>query len=398
MKGFNKQLFSEILERYNSGRASKEEVKYLEAYYNLFENNPDFLNEKNEPAIKELVKLKVDHQIDLYEEGIGLLPLKKRGTFTLSFQRYAAAAVLMIAVSLGTYFALKRNSKSIDALAVHQDHSPGSNKAILTLANGKKIVLDKDAKGEIAKQQGISIANTPDGQLIYTVVANGDNATIHLNTISTPKGGQYQVVLSDGSKVWLNSASSITYPTAFDAKQRLVELTGEAYFEVAKNKKSPFSVKTAQQTVEVLGTHFNINSYNDEPVLKTTLLEGSVKVFTANDQAVLSPGQQLRLHHNGNASGQAANSISIENNVDLDKVVAWKNGVFSFEHEDLKSIMRQVSRWYNVDVIYTGPVSEEKFFGEISRNSNLSEVFKILEFNNVHFEMQGKTIKVSGNP
>lgn len=392
MKGFNKQLFHEILGRYNSGKASKEEVRYLEAYYNLFENDPDFLNEDNETSVKASVKLKVDDQIDLYQDTTGQGLSKKRSRFIVSYPHYALAAVLLITLSVSTYFLLKRNSNPVAALAIPEDHSPGGNQAILTLASGKRIVLDKNAKGEIAKQQGISIANTPDGQLIYTVMAAGDNK-VHLNTISTPKGGQYQVVLSDGTRVWLNSASSITYPTAFEAKQRMVELTGEAYFEVARNEKSPFSVKTAVQTVEVLGTHFNINSYADEPLLKTTLLEGAVKVFTANDQAVLSAGQQARINHL-----QPGSRINVADHIDLDKVIAWKNGVFSFENEDLKSIMRQVSRWYNVNVVYTGPVSEEKFFGEISRNSNLSEVFKILEFNNVHFELQGKTIKVSANP
>lgn len=394
MKGFNKELFLEILERYNSGKATREEVQYLEAYYNLFEINDDFLNDDNEKSIKETIKLSVDHAINVYE-GIAKGAGTNAGIFKMSFLRYAAAAMALIMLSIGTYFILRNGNDTSQQLAVHHELSPGTNKAILTLANGKKIVLDKSANGEIAKQPGISIANTPDGQIVYTVIPTNDNPAngmdISSNTISTPKGGQYQVVLSDGTRVWLNSASSISYPTIFSKEERLVELNGEAYFEVAKNKKVPFRVKNRTQIIEVLGTHFNVNSYTDEPVMRTTLLEGSVKISTGNDQAILVPGQQARVNKSGT-------DVSVESNINTDKVVAWKNGVFSFENDDLKSVMRQITRWYDVNVVYSGPLPNEKFFGEISRNSNLSEVFKILELNNVHFDVVGKTIKVSVNP
>lgn len=398
MKGFNKQLFAEILVRYNSGKASKEEVRYIEAYYNLFEINAE-LDDDNLQNIKDAVKLKVEQQIDSYENN-NSKPNTRR-IVKISMQQYAAAAVIFITVSIGTYFLLQRQDKQPAHIAVQADHSPGSNKAILTLANGKKIVLDKSANREIVQLPGMTIKNTSDGQIIYTITADQSiveadqsraeaGKAMRLNTISTSRGGQYQVVLSDGTRVWLNSASSITYPTTFDHKQRLVELHGEAYFEVAKNKNVPFSVKTAQQTVEVLGTHFNINSYTDEPLLKTTLLEGSVKVVAGDNQVILTPGQQLKLNF-------LQSSMKVDNHVDLDKVLAWKNGVFSFENEDLKSIMRQVARWYNVDVVYSGIIANDKFFGEISRNSNLSQVLKILELNNVHFDITGKTIRVSEN-
>ncbi len=394
MKAFNKKLFLEILERYNSGKASREESRYLEAYYNLFEISDDFLADNNEKSIKEAIKLRIDQEIDQYEGRIRSVEAGGR-IFKISFLRYAAAAIALMMLSIGTYIILRNGNDPSAQLAVHHELSPGTNKAILTLANGKKIVLDKSANGEIAKQPGISIENTPDGQIVYTVIPSKDSQVkgndMSSNTISTPKGGQYQVVLSDGTRVWLNSASSISYPTTFSKEERLVELNGEAYFEVAKNKKVPFRVKTNVQIVEVLGTHFNINSYADEPVMKTTLLEGVVKISTGNDQAILAPGQQARVNKSGT-------HLSVESNINTDKVVAWKNGVFSFENDDLKSVMRQIARWYDVDVVYSGPLPGEKFFGEISRNSNLSEVFKILELNNVHFDVVGKTIRVSGNP
>lgn len=403
MKGFNKQLFLEILERYNSGKASKEEVQYLEAYYNMFEINRDFLNDENEQNIKDSLKLKIDHQINLHESKSVNGKLNERGTFKMSFQRYAAAAVALIVLSVGTYFIVKKEDNSSLKLAAYNDLSPGGNKAILTLANGKKIVLDGAANGEIAKQPGIRISKTADGQIVYTVVAEeGVQNNTAFNTISTPKGGQYQVVLPDGTRVWLNSASSLKYPAAFSGNRRLVELNGEAYFEVAKvfinnepnatntAKRQSFIVKTDKQEVEVLGTHFNISAYDDEPVLKTTLLEGSVKVSYENSSNIIIPGQQVKVYRSGAEP-------HIINNINIDKEIAWKNGIFSFENDDLKTIMRQISRWYNLNVVYSGSLPDEKFYGEISRNSNLSEVFKILELNNVQFEIEGKTVTVSSN-
>lgn len=403
MKAFNKQLFLEILERYNAGKASPQEAEYLTAYYNLFETKPDFLQDENEKEIKDAVKLKVDARIELYNTHADLdgtkdeMPevVKTTPRVGLIIQRYAAAAIILITLGIGAYFITgKNNQKALPAIAL-QDRVPGGNKAVLTLANGKQIVLDEAGKGEIAQQPGISISNTPEGQIVYTVTGETASAENEIpgrsNTISTPKGGQYQVVLSDGTKVWLNSASAISYPSTFSTQQRLVELRGEAYFEVAKNAKVPFRVKTAVQTVEVLGTHFNINAYDDEPLMKTTLLEGSVSVSAGGEQQMLVPGQQARVNKKGT-------TIQVGDDVNPDKIVAWKNGVFSFEHDDLKSVMRQISRWYDVDVVYTGPVPEDKFLGEISRNSKLSEVLKILELNNVRFKISGKVITVSGNP
>jgi len=208
------------------------------------------------------------------------------------------------------------------------------------------------------------------------------------NTVSTPKGGQYRIILPDGTNVWLNAASSISYPTVFKGAERLVTLNGEGYFEVTKNKAMPFRVKSAMQTIEVLGTHFNINAYTDETRVKTTLLEGSVKVISATRSTFITPGEQA-------AISRAGNGIISKQRVNVDKEVAWKNGVFSFADEDIRAVMRQVSRWYDIDVVYEGDIPDEKFFGEISRSSNLGDVFRILELNNMKFAVEGKTIKVS---
>jgi transmembrane sensor len=265
---------------------------------------------------------------------------------------------------------------------------------MLTLSNGTKIVLDDARNGKIANQSNISITKTNGNQLVYaiapgnSVANNGQQAYQLQNTISTPNGGQYALILPDGTKVMLNAASSLTYPAAFRGKERVVQLNGEAYFEVAKNKDMPFIVKSGSQTVEVLGTHFNINAYRDEASIKTTLLEGSVRVSAGANSTLIVPGQQ--------ASTRESNAGEISKyTVDVDKETAWKDGLFSFQNEDLKSIMRQVARWYDVKVVYAGNLPNEKFIGEISRTSNLSDVFKILELNNFHFDVEGKTVTVS---
>jgi len=229
------------------------------------------------------------------------------------------------------------------------------------------------------------------------IEVSAKNATVLYNTITTPRGGQYQVMLSDGSKVWLNAASSLHFPTSFTGQQRIVELTGEAYFEVAhvsavgEKNKLPFIVKIitasgARREVEVLGTHFNINAYNDESVVKTTLLEGSVKMTQESGSTLLIPGQQAQLNSNGD--------VNILKDADMDEAIAWKNGMFQFKKVDIKTIMRQIARWYDVDIEYQKNV-DEKFYAEISRNTNVSNVFRILEeTGGVHFVIEGKKVVV----
>jgi len=384
MKDAQREYFIEILKQYRLGNATQQEIAFLEAYYNVFETNEELITVENQhefAPVKQLIKNNIDQQIILPQKTFRLTP---------SRTRYMVAAVIFLAVSITAYY-FTTSSDHVDTPGQQYSHIlPGTNKATLTLSNGQKISLDDVANGEIAQQAGIRITKSGNGQLVYTAV-NGDNAIpVAQNTISTPKGGQYQLILPDGTKVYLNAASTLSYPTAFQDKERLVELNGEAYFEVAKNKLLPFRVKSGQQTVEVLGTHFNVNAYADEGAIRTTLLEGAVKISAGMITQVIKPGQQAILNKN------TADKIVITE-VNTDKVIAWKNGVFSFENEDLKSVMRQISRWYNVEVIYTGVSSDEKYYGEISKNSKLGEVFEILELNNVHFDVEGKTIKVSPN-
>ncbi len=313
----------------------------------------------------------------------------------------AAAAVLLLAVSFGLYF-YKNNSHIQSGRLISENIAPGGNKAVLTLANGKQVILNSAANGKIAEQLGVSISKTADGLLVCTAVSDNrdtKNNTSQYNTITTPKGGQYQINLPDGSRVWLNAASSLRFPSSFSGKERRVELKGEGYFEVNPVRGQaagiPFIVSCSAQEVKVLGTHFNINSYSDETAVKTTLLEGSVLVHTAAQTpgapgaVKLVPGQQAVLSNN---------ALKVER-ADVESVVAWKNGYFRFNDESLESIMRKVSRWYDVQVVFENEdLKNEPLAGVVTRFASVSELLKKMELTGrVKFEIHENTIKVLEN-
>lgn len=304
----------------------------------------------------------------------------------------AAACLLLLSIP-PVYFHIRKKITQKGDLAYQQklvknDVAPGGNKAVLTLANGSKIILNDAKNGVLAKQGKTLLNKAKTNQLIYVPPASvTNNLPVVYNTISTPRGGQFQVVLSDGTKVWLNAASSITFPTAFTKGERRVNITGEVYFEVAKNKHLPFRVIAGKQTVEVLGTHFNINAYPDENSIKTTLAEGSVKVSAGGQTVFLKPDEQANVSNSGKAD------ISI-NTVDTDDILAWKEGSFVFEKADIPFIMRQASRWYDVTIKYEGNISDRRFTGSISRSVNLSELLKMLKYTGVNFRISDKTIVV----
>jgi transmembrane sensor len=321
------------------------------------------------------------------------------------WKKIAVAAAVFIVIGAGLYFYTNEQSKNkitIQDLAVN-DIIAGGNKAYLTLADGKKIVLTDIGNGKVAEQAGLSITKTAEGQLLYEVkeatVAEKNKEQILYNTIATPAGGQYQVVLPDGTHVWLNAASSLTYATSLaNLKERKVELNGEAYFEVARQEKDqvkkPFIVKSRNQEVEVLGTHFNISSYEQETLTATTLLEGRVKVSRQNAfEETISPGEQSLV----------GKGIAIAK-VDTSTAVAWKNGLFRFENANIYTVMNQFSRWYNFDVKYEGKIPTNKFNGEIYRNLNASKALKILSYSKIKFSVESnsrnperKTIVITSN-
>lgn len=369
-----------LIQRYKANTASEKE---LQALFGMLSTN----------EINAALEQDMDREI----AGLNNTPYEPVVKKHILWRKYSiAAAVALIAVTAGFFYLYRGNpgKKNMATLAMN-DIPPGKNAAYLILSSGKRVVLTNLANGAIVKEAGVNITKTAAGQLIYTQTDNADQAANTFNTIETPKGGQYQVVLPDGSRLWLNAASSLKYPTSFTTlKTREVELTGEAYFEVAKDKSKPFIVKTAQQQVEVLGTHFNINAYADEPNVKTTLLEGSVHVSALlavgtgqkRVDGMLKPGQQSVLSRSG---------IAV-NDVETDEAVAWKNGQFMFTSEPISAIMRKVARWYNVDIAYQGDIADKKFTGAVSRYSNVSELLQTLELTNrIHFKLNGRKITVS---
>jgi ferric-dicitrate binding protein FerR (iron transport regulator) len=271
------------------------------------------------------------------------------------------------------------------------DIAPGSNKAILQLADSSSIVLNDTNTGMLAQQGNTKVLKLDNGQLTYNALPGHSSATLY-NTVSTPRGGQYQVVLPDGSKVWLNAASSLRFPTAFAGKERNVTLSGEAYFEIAHNKSMPFKVRVDELEVEVLGTHFNVMSYKNEAMTSTTLLEGAVRVsslFATSDAGqgvVIRPGQQAGIRQHS--------SVFTVHEADIESVVAWKNGLFQFNGADMQTIMRQIERWFDVNVHYEGPIPEGHFSGTVGKNNSLLTVLRIFEESGLKFKIEGKELTV----
>lgn len=302
--------------------------------------------------------------------------------FRKSWMRYAAAVILLAGVGLYVMLSGKPGSVNNDVVKAKpltpEEIQPGKNGAVLTLVDGSKVVLDSLGNGLVTTQNGtrVSLVN---GHLVYDA-ANAADVTAY-NTMSTPKGRQFNLVLPDGSKVWLNAASSIRYPIVFTGNERKVEITGEAYFEVSRNASVPFRVITNNETaIEVLGTHFNINAYENEASINTTLLEGSVRVKNNQGTLMLKPGQQ--------AQSVAAQKIRLVQEVDVDKVMAWKNGFFNFQDASLREVMRQLERWYDIEVAYEKNVPELEFFGKMGKDLSLAAVLRGLEKSNVHFRLE----------
>ncbi len=315
-------------------------------------------------------------------------PEQARG-ITWLWPKLVAAALL---IGLGLYWWKGYQGKvqlAQQQVAVTQsvDLPPGGNKAVLTLGDGSSITLDSAGNGLLASQGGTSVTQAGKGQLVYKSEQEAAAVPV-INTVTTPKGGQFHIVLPDGTGAWLNAASSLRFPTAFTGKQRNVDITGEVYFEVAHNKQMPFVVKNGETRITVLGTHFNVMAYDDEKVMRTTLLEGAVKVTRGTSEALLAPGQQARIN-------AGTGNVRVVDGVDTDKELSWKNGYFQFENESLESVMRQVSRWYDVEVQYEGNTRGENFTGRLPRNSNVSKLLKILALSGVKFRIEDKTIIVT---
>ncbi len=388
----DKHSFFSILDKYQDGTASSAEKALIEEYYRRLEKaGTTELSEEEEAALKDAMYKQIAAKVSSAKATI--IPIKRK-----NYSLVAAAAVLVTLVGAGSYFWLLKKPATPPTQdgvvkAKPQDLPPGRDAATLTLADGQTIILDS-ANGTISKQGAATVINN-NGRVSYANTGNETRPAVVYNKVSTARGNQYQLVLADGSKVWLNSASSLRFPTSFTGDRREVELDGEGYFEIAKNAAKPFHVKTSTQDIEVLGTHFNVNAYSDEEAIKTTLLEGKVKVrqwskingqLATGNGTFLQPGEQAVLI--------GTSPFRIEHSPDLDQVMAWKNGWFEFDDTDIKTIMRQVSRWYDVDIKYETKTDNEKYGGRISRNLNLSNILKMLENYGLHFRLERKTLTV----
>jgi len=408
----------ELMLKYVKGTISTDEQAELNAWLNASETNrlrfKERVDEKNilvnlalwdeAVAEKEATRQRIGDRLEaegVLGEGVGrIVPMRPRFG-----PRWVAAASVILLLAGGVLFWVMRGSRAAgpempgfaDAGNVRgNDLPPGGNKAVLTLANGSTIILDNRANGKIATQGTADVAKLDSGKLAYHSAkasagreqsgkAHSDIGLLY-NKVETPRGGQYEVVLQDGSRVWLNAASSIRFPTSFTGSDRKVEITGEAYFEIASVRGRPFHVVVGGMDIEVLGTHFNVNAYTDEAGVKTTLLEGKVKISTGGNSGILHPGEQLQV------SGD--NSMKLVKDVDMDEVVAWKNGFFQFNGADLPTMMRSIARWYDVQVRYEGTIPKVRASGMISRNTMASDILKVFQTSGFHFRIEGKTIIV----
>jgi transmembrane sensor len=394
-----------LFERYLNNQCSPVEVKALLKYFDAEEDHDQLKSliwqhmehamAKDESTDAHLqllsnsgfMKIKDAISDQYIKEPIRTIPIYKRKWYLV-----AASVSLLLLASTAIYVFQQRKETVIaqrNNPAQHPDVDPGRNNATLTLDNGTKIVLDSAANGTLA-QQGNANVQKINGQISYLQTQETKNSNPVYNTVATANGNQYQLVLTDGSKVWLNAASSIRFPATFTGNERKVDITGEVYFEVAKDATKPFKVSFkdksgAPEEIQVLGTHFNVNAYPDEPEMKTTLLEGSVRIKNTNGVKMLEPGQQARIKPGG---------IEIKKDVDIEQVMAWKNGYFIFDNTDVHTLMRQVSRWYNVEINFDGKVTEDGFSGKISRDVPLSKMIRILEMNDVYIVANGRKITI----
>lgn len=389
-------IIASLISRSQQGLLTADEQDKLDAWIAASDEHRQLWMELNNPAVQQenvRAMARFDETAAL-ERFLSNKPATSNVRRMWRVQTWKwAAAVLVLAVGVSSYFLLTHRAQNGDRFgraSAQQDIAPGKNGAILTLADGKQLVLDSLGEGKIATQNGTQISLN-NNQLKYDASAATDGAA--LNTITTPKGRQYHVVLPDGTEVWLNAASSVQYPVAFKGRERRVKISGEVYFEVAAKSWQPFVVETDQMKLEVLGTSFNVNTYNDEKTIRTTLLTGAVKVTPAHttQPKVLVPGQTAVLSK-PDASTEA--TLTVTETPDPDKIIAWKNGLFNFDGMDLYSVMRQLERWYNIEIEYVGKPENVIFKGKMHRNTNLSDVLKVLETMDVNLELKGNVLYV----
>lgn len=388
----------QLILKYEQGLLTEAEKAVLNEWYHAFDDEQTMVTDREQGSV-DLLAERIEGRLlnSLKEESLQTEPQAAQKRYRWRIP--AAVALIIIMLSGGAYYFMQSEgdeqpqpqvlAKPVPA----NDVAPGGTKAMLTLDDGSVIILDSANNGLLGEQGATQVKKLDNGLVAYQT--NQDmaaNDKVYYNTISTPRGGEYQITLADGTKVWLNAASSIRFPTAFRGADRQVQISGEVYFEVAHNAAKPFKVTAGSSAIEVLGTHFNVNAYDDEVQVRTSLIEGSVKVFAVDEtdqqqMKILQPGQQARMNKKGR--------INVVNNIDTEEVMAWKNGLFVFKSTDLSAIMRQLSRWYDVEINYKTNVGMQ-FTGQITRNNNVSKVLEMLELTGeVKFKVEGKQVIVT---
>ncbi len=383
-----KELY-ELSAKYLNGTATAEEKNRLQQWYEEGADKQILITSAyaDKAAVEMALYGKI--KISMQQEA----PVKK-----MHWMKWAAVTAIILIGSFSYLLIIKNKNKfqqvaHNEAAATHDVKAPDVSRATLTLGDGSIIYLDSAGSGALAVQGNIKVVKTARGELIYKAEPGIKGGKVTYNTILNPRGSKVQpVTLTDGTQLWLNAASSVTYPASFTGNERKVSVTGEAYFEVAKDAARPFRVKFEtpsgnESEITVLGTHFNINAYKDEAAAKTTLLEGSIKITCNGGTAILAPAQQACINEN---------KMKICSNVNTEEAVAWKNGFFQFRSASLEQVMRQIARWYDVDISYEGNIPERKFGGKISKESNASEVLRILELSKVKFRIEDKKIIITG--
>ncbi|MDP4284168.1 MAG: FecR domain-containing protein [Bacteroidota bacterium] len=360
-----------------------EHIKYLlsQSWLQFKSQSNQFTNDQAEEMVTQILG-----KDNMHSSGPVIMNYKRSNTKWLRI--LAAAAILFFGVT-GIYFWLNSGQPKVEIAQLKKVSKkvivPGGNKAVLTLSDGSSIILDSTQQGTLTKQGNAKVMKLNAATIAYNDGNKKKDQPVVYNTLSTPRGGKYQLVLPDGTKVWLNASSSIRFPTVFEGKERNVTVTGETYFEVAKNPAMPFKIKANDMEVQVFGTHFDIMAYDDESSINTTLLEGSLKVTKGSLSKMLVPGQQSIVNKTGDIKVVDAS---------IDEVMAWKNGWFQFNAYDIGQVMRQISRWYNVDIVYEGRVPVGHYTGMVSRENDISQVLKIMEAGGVRFKIEGRKVVV----
>jgi transmembrane sensor len=385
-----KEFYEDLLRRYLTNDCTPAEADELLRYLQQ--------DDANRPLLREM-KMQFDQELAAPTAVGGdwngrirqnLLQHSQPARVVPFYKKWLPRVAAVLLLGTATLFYLQRKPSVDVTQAVaksslkNNDIPPGGNKATLTLSDGSTIVLNDVKDGKLTTQGNTTVIKLND-RIAYQPASAGKGEVLY-NTITTPRGGQYVLILPDESKVWLNSASSLRFPAAFTGATRNVTLTGEGYFEVAKNASMPFHVTVNRMDVEVLGTHFNIMAYENESAVRTTLLEGSVKLKGEKNEAVLHPGQQGIVAKEGG-------TVTVQDDVNTEQVTAWKNGFFQFSQKtDLETVLRQMERWYDIDVAYEGKIQKREFWGKLPMNVGASEALKILETSGVRFRLEGKKI------